>query len=216
MASYYFAPPPPLIPGDLYLSDLVTDRQQTYNETQTFYTLDATSSTSASVVLYGGLSVQKSLLVGSTTVSISPSTGSLIVSGGVGIYGNLNIGESLNVDGTINGPTNILGQLTIDTTTQTAPSHINIYGDATSQISLGNGGIVLNNGVVSANQGDFRDLYSTNNTSLASVGPLGFFGNPSVNQQMFITPTPIDLSSTIARVIEISQILNNYGLTSNF
>ena len=117
---------------------------------------------------------------------------------------------------------NILGNNLIGPTiigTNLSPENVKIYGDATSKISLGNGTIVLDgsqniistNGEISTNE-----LYSTNHTSLASNGPLGFFGTPAVMQQTFVTPPPTDLPTTIARLNEVTTILYNFGLTSNF
>lgn len=66
-------------------------------------TVDSTSSTTGSLIVYGGVGIYKNLNVGGatnisdTTNSTSTSTGSLLVSGGMGISGTTTINGDLNV-----------------------------------------------------------------------------------------------------------------------
>lgn len=75
MASYYNSPPPPLLPSDIYISDLVaTDSSEIYSE-YINSTIDSISSTTGSLIISGGLGLSKSLVVGNTI-----TTGNLITS----------------------------------------------------------------------------------------------------------------------------------------
>ena len=126
--------------------------------------------------------------------------------------GQTNIAEPI-----ITGPTTVSGQITVGT--NTTPSHVNIFGDGTSRISLGNGDIVIDGGsniISTSGEVSCDNFYVTYRTTLAIIGPLGFFGSPPVSQQTFATPTPVDLPTAIARLNEVTTILYNYGLTSNF
>jgi hypothetical protein len=63
-------------------------------------TLDSTSPTSGSVVVSGGLGVMKALYVGSTIESTSSTTGGVVLSGGLGVVKNVSLGGNLLFDGT--------------------------------------------------------------------------------------------------------------------
>lgn len=60
-------------------------------------TTDATNTTTAALVLAGGLATAKKIIVGSSVVSTSVTTGALIVNGGAGIGGTVFIGTAMIV-----------------------------------------------------------------------------------------------------------------------
>jgi hypothetical protein len=64
-------------------------------------TTASTSSTTGALIVSGGVGIAKELNVGSTTASTSSSTGALIVAGGAGIAGRLNVGGNTVFTGTI-------------------------------------------------------------------------------------------------------------------
>jgi hypothetical protein len=76
-------------------------------------TTASTSSTTGALIVSGGVGIAKELNVGSTTASTSSSTGALIVAGGVGIAKELNVG----LTATITGVTSINATTTSTTTT---------------------------------------------------------------------------------------------------
>ena len=82
-------------------------------------------------------SLNRNLYVNSSTPSNNPTTGALIVSGGVGINGSLNIGQNINVSGIINmiGSSSIANLNNIIVTGQTESSSSN------------NGALIVNGGV---------------------------------------------------------------------
>ena len=63
-------------------------------------TLNSTSPTGGSVVFMGGVGVARSLFVGSTTNSTSTTSGGLVVSGGVGVAGSMFVGGNQTLAGT--------------------------------------------------------------------------------------------------------------------
>ena len=63
-------------------------------------TIDSTSPTGGSMVVMGGVGIAKSLFVGSTTVSTSATSGGLVVSGGIGIAANSTFGGNVTLSGT--------------------------------------------------------------------------------------------------------------------
>jgi hypothetical protein len=79
-------------------------------------TTASTSSTTGALIVSGGVGIAKELNVGSTTASTSSSTGALIVAGGVGIAKELNVG----LTATITGATTISANTTSTSTTSGA------------------------------------------------------------------------------------------------
>jgi hypothetical protein len=64
-------------------------------------TTASTSSTTGALIVSGGVGIAKELNVGATTASTSTTTGALIVAGGAGIAGRLNVGGNTVFTGTI-------------------------------------------------------------------------------------------------------------------
>lgn len=107
-----------------YLRDLTTSAIRT-EELTTFAgnvlitgNTTSTSTSTGSLVTYGGLGVAKNLFVGgtttiqSTTQSNSTSAGAFIVAGGTGIAKNLNVGGAL----TVSGATSLTNTLAVSST----------------------------------------------------------------------------------------------------
>ena len=71
---------------------------------QTTSTLETTSPTVGSIVTAGGVGIGKALRIASTTASTTTATGSIITAGGVGIAGAVNVGGNITTStGTITG-----------------------------------------------------------------------------------------------------------------
>jgi hypothetical protein len=72
-------------------------------------TTASSSSTTGALIVSGGVGIAKELNVGSTTASTSSSTGALIVSGGVGIAKELNVGATTASTSTTTGALTVAG-----------------------------------------------------------------------------------------------------------
>ena len=104
------------VDGNTFLNaTLDVDGLATFNNTT-----DATSPTSASVQLDGGLGVVKQVYIGGitrvedSTDSSSCTTGALVVTGGVGISKNLNVCGDVDIYGTTQSIDNNSGALVVD------------------------------------------------------------------------------------------------------
>ena len=111
---------------------------------------NATSTTSGSVQVRGGLGITGAVFVGesinatSTTTSTNTTTGALIVSGGVGIAGTVNIGADLGISGLttltytsekLNTKTSATGTVTHDLSTGSIFYHSSISSNFTANIT---------------------------------------------------------------------------------
>lgn len=78
------------------------------DKTGNFYinsTLDSTSSTStASITTLGGISIGKSINIGSTTISTNSITGALTIIGGIGVNSNIFIGSTADATSSLTPP----------------------------------------------------------------------------------------------------------------
>ncbi len=72
-------------------------------------TTASTSSTTGALIVSGGVGIAKELNVGSTTASTSSSTGALIVAGGAGFAGAVNIGSTTASTSTTTGALEVVG-----------------------------------------------------------------------------------------------------------
>jgi len=98
---------------------------QSYRSIQHYLnTTDSTSSTTGSIVLDGGLGLNKNLYVGGTLYSnsfnlsltdgsTSVTTGALVVNGGIGIGENLHLGGLMRIHNTTQSTTSITGALVV-------------------------------------------------------------------------------------------------------
>jgi len=82
----------------------------------------STSSTTGAVIITGGLGVSDDANIGGLTTSTNPTTGALTVAGGAGIGGNLNVGQQLKAVGN--------GNVTL------SPSNYNVYIQPTGAGSI--------------------------------------------------------------------------------
>ena len=145
-------------------SSLDVDGPATFNDAT-----DASSTTTGSVQIDGGVGIVKKLFVGDdtqilgTTESTGKDNGALIVEGGVGIEKNLNVGGATNIDGrldvndgtestnTTSGAAVIDGGLGLAKNLNVGGSSV-IAGrldvdDATQSTSISDGAIVVDGGV---------------------------------------------------------------------
>ena len=142
-------------------------------------TTDASSTTSASVQIDGGVGIVKKLFVGDdtkilgTSESTTKDNGALIVEGGVGIEKNINIG----------GDAVIAGRLDVDDTTQSTNT---TTGSAVIDGGLGLGGNLNSGGSGTfAGRLDVNDGTQSNSTTTGAAvidGGLGVVKNLNVGQ----------------------------------
>ena len=132
----------------------------------------------------GAVNAKSQLKVSADTQSTTTANGALVVSGGVGIAKNLNVGGNLNVTGTITGDVtgNIVGDITGNVTgnltgTATNATNINISG-ITSTGTLTSVVLVANQST--GNQSPFIDSglsYNANTNSLTASTFVGTLSN---------------------------------------
>jgi len=136
MSDYVFDATPPLIPGDSAFSDIaVSNNARIYNNlgvdgnvylhgtVRSFSTIDATSTTTGSFIISGGVGIQKQLWVGSETA------GSLLVTGSEKVNGTLT--ATTITDGqfsTTNG--NFTSATILGTSNVVAANYLNTTGAA--------------------------------------------------------------------------------------
>ena len=72
-------------------------------------TTASTSSTTGALIVSGGVGIAKELNIGSTTTSTSATTGALTVAGGAGIAGTVNIGSTAASTSTTTGALEVVG-----------------------------------------------------------------------------------------------------------
>jgi hypothetical protein len=188
---------------------------------QPLIVLDTTlaSQTSASLLLHGGMNVRGNTLFSSvdisgiiqvknTTQSTTTSNGALIVSGGVGISGNLNVGNDAVVAGNLTAGAFATDNMSVNNITTgvllagTRISTSNIYiGNSTitnllgttisaSTLNLSTG---VTSGVIFASSGSF----STIGTSWLNASTISG-GNISLSGDLFVagTVTTVNITST--------------------
>jgi hypothetical protein len=124
----------------------------------------------------GAVNAKSQLKVSADTQSTTTANGALIVSGGVGIAKNLNVGGNLNVTGDITG--DITGNVTGDLTgTATNATNINISATTSSDTSTS---IVLVANQSTGNQSPFIDSglsYDANTNTLTASTLAGTLNN---------------------------------------
>jgi microcystin-dependent protein len=123
------------------------------------------------------VNVRSQLKVSSDTQSTTTANGALVVSGGVGIAKNLNVGGTLNVTGNIIGNVtgNITGNVTGDVTgTATNANNINISATTSTDTSTS---IVLVANQSTGNQSPFIDSGLSYNADTNALTATTFIGN---------------------------------------
>jgi hypothetical protein len=97
-------------------------------------TTASTSSTTGALIVSGGVGIAKELNVGATTASTSTTTGALIVAGGAGIAGRLNVGGNTVFTGTIeiDGGTPGAGKVLVSDANGLASWSANSHGGVSS------------------------------------------------------------------------------------
>jgi hypothetical protein len=168
--------------GNNNIGNITTSNINITNSISIDSTLDVINSTTASCVIYGGLSLIKSLWVGSnvkffdTTPSTSSSSSSLIMSGGISINTtqdaeNISSGGGITIAGgaSIAKNTYIGGNLNSNSiTVNSTKNSINV----TSGSIITNGGISIN--------------CTTNSLSYTNGGALTISGGASINKDVYI------------------------------
>jgi hypothetical protein len=126
------------------------------------------------------VNIKSKLKIGDTTQSTTTANGALVVSGGVGIAKNLNVGGDLNATGTITGNVtgNIVGNIVGDVTgTATNANNINISATSSSDTTTS---IVLVANQSTGNQSPFIDsglTYNANTNALTATTFVGTLNN---------------------------------------
>ena len=178
--------------------------------------LDSTTATptSGSLVLYGGFSARgASILSGITSIinsteSNGASSGSLIVSGGVGIQKNLNV----------NGNTNITGSITaasIKTTLVNSTNGLftnfttsNFQADYVKSVAISSGSIIATQGTFSTVSSSFLSVNTMSAGSIFLSGDLAVAGTiTSVN----ITSTNIIETNVTAGFVYVTDAFSAIG-----
>jgi hypothetical protein len=178
--------------------------------------LDSTTATptSGSLVLYGGFSAKgASILSGITSIinsteSNGASSGSLIVSGGVGIQKNLNV----------NGNTNITGSITaasIKTTLVNSTNGLftnfttsNFQADYVKSVAISSGSIIATQGTFSTVSSSFLSVNTMSAGSIFLSGDLAVAGTiTSVN----ITSTNIIETNVTAGFVYVTDAFSAIG-----
>ena len=178
--------------------------------------LDSTvaTPTSGSLVLYGGFSARgASILSGITSIinsteSNNTSSGSLIVSGGVGIQKNLNV----------NGNTNITGSITaasIKTTLVNSTNGLftnfttsNFQADYVKSVAISSGSIIATQGTFSTVSSSFLSVNTMSAGSIFLSGDLAVAGTiTSVN----ITSTNIIETNVTAGFVYVTDAFSAIG-----
>jgi hypothetical protein len=97
-------------------------------------TTASTSSTTGALIVSGGVGIAKELNVGATTASTSTTTGALTVAGGAGIAGRLNVGGNTLFTGTIeiNGGSPGAGKVLVSDANGLASWSANSHGGVSS------------------------------------------------------------------------------------
>ena len=132
--------------GTLFVSDETNsvDIMSLNNLKTTFLTTaEAVNLTTGTLVVNGGVSIAKALLVGSTTESASTTTGALIVSGGVGIMKALRIGSTTESSSTTTGAFIVSGGVGIAKNLNVAGAAtfpFGIFGGTRNYTAAGSGG----------------------------------------------------------------------------
>ena len=131
------------------------------------------------LVATGPSTLNSNLVAASGTASTNTTTGALVVVGGAGVSGNVNVGEQLNVTGitTLNG--NVVAASGTASTSPTTGALV-VAGSG----GLGVGGAIYNNGIHVSN-GNIVAAASTPSTSITTgalvvVGGAGIGGNLNV------------------------------------
>lgn len=202
-------------------------------------TIDSVTTTSGSLILSGGVAIQKNLNIAgsskiySTTISTSQSTGSLIVSGGVGISGNLNISNTLKLwDGTSSSLiTCTAGTLKFDSSSQVSQfastDQVQILSTTSSSDSV-TGALIISGGVGiveklniggSMKCGLSTSTSSTNTTSGSLIvnGGVGISENVNIGGTLkFSSGTPLSIYSYSAfnLTMRSGNVANDITLTT--
>jgi hypothetical protein len=128
----------------------------------------------------GSVNAKSQLKVSSDTQSTTTANGALVVSGGVGIAKNLNVGGNVTVTGTITGNVtgNVTGNIVGDVTgTATNANNINISATTSSDTSTS---VVLVANQSTGNQSPFIDSglsYNANTNTLTASTLVGTLNN---------------------------------------
>jgi hypothetical protein len=145
------------------------------------------NSSSKFTVSYTGAVSAESLTLSATTASVSTSTGALIISGGVGIAGSLNLGTALSVSNGGTGVTSATsGQILIGNTSGTF-TLATISGSNGIGITNGDGSITITNNRLNSLNGlttttqTFAVSTSGSDFAITSSGTAHTFGLPDAS-----------------------------------
>ena len=152
--------------------------------------LNASTTTSAAFTVLGGLGITGNAFIGgtasvtSTQVSISSSSGALVVTGGVGIGGSLytSTGSSSSVSGVILANGNV-SATTYNKLTLTAPA-------TSATLTLANGSSLITSGGHSL-------TFTTSNTTSLTLPTTGTLATTSNKLSDFAATTSLELLNTI-------------------
>ena len=175
MASYYNAPPPPLIAGDAYLSDVYVYDESQINLSYISSTIDSTSTTTGSLILNGGLGIGESLFVGGTITAGAISASDFIEP-------NFNYPVTFNNTTTFNSVANFNTEVTIHSEVGQALFEVN----EADYLLFGSGSNSMN---IKSNTHTITNL----NFILASSGTLTFAGYQNIYMD---SPLTVNSSST--------------------
>ena len=171
---------------------IVDDSNLTYNTSTDVLTLggatDASSSTTGTLIVTGGVGVAKKLYVGTdlnvtanttlsgTTESTSTTTGALKTAGGLGVVKNVYVGGIVDVANTTQSTSVTTGALIVDGGAGIAK---NMYVGGDMQIT-GNITILGSNSAISTTQINIEDnMLQIANNNVANTVDVGFFGQYS-------------------------------------
>jgi hypothetical protein len=180
----------------------MSDQDSFLNGIEILDSSNATSFTSASLITLGGISISKNTIIGgdtsilSTTISTTTSTGSLIISGGIGIqgslYGNLSNFKFLQATTSATIPNLISSSGSFGNLLATNFSPINIttsnlFVSGTSSMAnalftnITTSNMTLNNNFSSQTM----NILGTINSTSTSTGTIVISGGMGINQSIF-------------------------------
>jgi len=189
--------------------------------------LDATAGGTGALVVNGGVSISKNLIVSSSgtlmanssAVSTSTSTGAITCKGGVGISGNIYIGLGANIAGNVNiGGAHGFTYTTLPTfgNTQVGYTHFqtNTVGTLTPQTFTLNTSVIIPIGVYSISV-----LFAFQNGAVGGTLTFGLMTSTGVFNTTYNAVSPINSSATYANTM--NAVINQgtagvqyYGFTN--
>jgi hypothetical protein len=186
-------------------------------------TIEALNSTTASLIVNGGLVVNKSIDINSTTIATNTSTGALIVSGGAGFNGDI-YAKNLYSNGVLVGGSNIWGTeynfafngATAGTTSNAFQLRLSLTtGNLLGGTYHIHTGFSMFSSSVTNQNSEFRALLDATNTSTGTLLAQAIFRPINTAQiQPFYKVTTTTIGSGIHTLSIIYRNQNNGSVTN--